>query len=64
MARIHDADPKEGAALLKDGNNHILLIHAHDETEEMEPGYFMTFIDELIRNGVEFIEPEFFTLAK
>ncbi|MCR5120711.1 MAG: polysaccharide deacetylase family protein [Lachnospiraceae bacterium] len=59
MARIHDADPKEGAALLKDGNNHILLIHAHDETEEMEPGYFMTFIDELINNGVEFIEPEF-----
>ena len=59
MARIHDADPEEGAALLKDGNNHILLIHAHDETEEMEPGYFMTFIDELINNGVEFIEPEF-----
>ncbi len=59
MARIHDGDPKEGAALLKDGNNHILLIHAHDETEEMEPGYFKTFIDELINNGVEFIEPEF-----
>ena len=59
MARIHDADPKEGAALLKDGNNHILLIHAHDETEEMEPGYFMTFIDELINNGVEFVKPEF-----
>lgn len=59
MARIHDANPQEGAALLKDGSNHILLIHAHDETEEMEPGYFMTFIDELINNGVEFIEPEF-----
>ena len=60
IKRIYGQNEEYGAPLLQDGNNHFLLIHAHDETEELAPGYFMTFIDELLKNGVEFVTPEFF----
>lgn len=59
MRRIHDPNPADGAALLKEDSNHILLLHAHDETEEMLPGYYRIFIDELLKSGVEFIAPGF-----
>ena len=59
MKKIHDPDPEGGAALLKDPGNHILLLHAHDETDELVPGYYRIFIEELLKNGVEFIEPAF-----
>ncbi|MCR5595549.1 MAG: polysaccharide deacetylase family protein [Lachnospiraceae bacterium] len=57
--RIEDTSPESGAALLEDGGNHILLLHAHDETEEMEPGYYKRFIDYLLDKGVTFDKPEF-----
>ena len=60
MKRIYDPAPEEGAPLLIDGSSHMLLLHAHDETEAMVPGYYRIFIDELLKNGVEFAEPEFF----
>ena len=59
MGRIYDTSPEDGAALLNDGSSHILLTHAHDETDEMLPGYYRIFIEELLKNGVEFIKPEF-----
>ena len=59
MKKIHDPDPEDGAVLLKEGSHHLLLLHAHDETEEMVPGYYRIFIEELLKNGVEFIAPEF-----
>ena len=61
--RIEDPAPENGAALLADGSNHMLLIHAHDETEEMVPGYFKLFIDRLIEKGVVFEKPEFIKLS-
>jgi hypothetical protein len=59
MKRIYDTVPGNGAPLLKDGSNHILLLHAHDETEAMVPGYYRIFIEELLKNGVDFTGPEF-----
>lgn len=59
MKRIYDPDPENGAPLLNDGSSHLLLLHAHDETEELVPGYYRIFIEELLKNGVEFIKPEF-----
>ena len=61
--RIEDPAPENGAALLADGSNHMLLIHAHDETEEMVPGYFKLFIDRLIEKGVVFEKTEFIKLS-
>ena len=57
--RINDPAPSYGAALLADGGGHILLLHAHDETEELVPGYYRQFIDYLLEKGVTFIEPAF-----
>lgn len=61
-ARINDKTPTEGAALLVDPGSHILLLHAHDETDAMVPGYYQLFIDYLLENGVVFDVPEFMRL--
>ncbi len=58
-ARMHDMNPKFGAALFGEGNAHIILLHAHDETEQMLPGYYKLFLDHLLENGVVFDEPKF-----
>ena len=56
--KMHDLAPQQGAALLA-GGRHILLLHAHDETERMLPGYYRLFIDHLLEQGVAFDEPAF-----
>ena len=58
--RINDLSPESGAALLEDNGSHILLLHAHDETEELVPEYYKQFIDYLLEKGVIFDTPEFF----
>lgn len=58
--KMHDANPKFGEALFGENNRHILLLHAHDETEEMLPEYYKVFIEHLLKNGLTFDEPEFF----
>ncbi len=57
--KMHDTDPKAGAALFGENNRHIILLHAHDETEEMLPEYYKLFIDHLLENGMVFEEPRF-----
>ena len=57
--KMHDATPAQGAPLLEDGGRHILLLHAHDETEQMIPQYYKRFINELLAHGVVFDEPAF-----
>lgn len=42
-----------------ENNRHILLMHAHDETEEMLPEYYKVFIEHLLENGLTFEEPRF-----
>ena len=54
--RIHGGN--QGAPLLADGGRHILLLHAHDETEELAPKYYQLFIDRLLQSGVVFDRPE------
>ncbi len=57
--RMHDPEPKSGAALFGENNRHILLLHAHDETEEMLPEYYKLFVEHLLENGLTFDEPGF-----
>ena len=57
--RIYGKEPGTGVHLLEDGGYHFLLLHAHDETDEMVPGYYKQFIDCLLENGVTFDAPEF-----
>ena len=58
--KLMDKPGDEGhSALFEDGGNHILLLHAHDETEELVPGYYKLFLDRLLEKGVIFEKPEF-----
>lgn len=57
--RMENPAPEYGAALFEDGGSHILLLHAHDETEEMVPGYYSLFLDRMLEKGVVFEKPEF-----
>lgn len=57
--RIHCTNPEQGGVLLEEGSHHFLLLHAHDETEEMVPEYYKLFIERLLENGVTFGVPEF-----
>lgn len=57
--RMHDTNPADGAVLFAENNRHILLLHAHDETEELVPEYYKLFIEHLLENGVVFEEPRF-----
>ena len=61
--RVHDGNPASGGALLSENSNHLLLLHAHDETEAMVPEYYRLFIDRLLANGVVFDKPEFVTVT-
>ena len=59
-ARIYDTNPPTGAVLFGENNRHIILLHAHDETEEMLPEYYKLFIEHLLEHGLIFDKPEFF----
>lgn len=58
-AKMHDMNPPRGAALFGENNRHIILMHAHDETEEVLPEYYKRFIDDLLAHGMTFDEPRF-----
>ncbi len=57
--RINYVDPETGEGMLVDGTEHLILLHAHDITEELVPEYYKHFIDYLLDHGVEFIKPSF-----
>jgi peptidoglycan/xylan/chitin deacetylase (PgdA/CDA1 family) len=59
IKRTKDKNPETGAVLYEDGSYHILLLHAHDETEKMCTEYYKIILGELIDNGVSFVSPEF-----
>ena len=59
MKKMQDPAPADGAALFGENAVHILLLHAHDETEEMEARYYEKMLSVLIERGVEFVKPGF-----
>lgn len=57
--KIQDAAPQTGSPLLEQDSQHIILLHAHDETEEQVPAYYRLFLDYVRDCGVVFDEPAF-----
>lgn len=57
--KMHDTNPKLGAVLFAENNRHIILMHDHDETEQILPGYYKLFIEHLLEHGLVFDEPRF-----
>lgn len=50
---------KKIEAFIKEDGQQLILLHAHDETEELYENYYKEFIDYLLENGVTFVKPEF-----
>ena len=57
--RMDEENPADREQLFTPDASHILLLHAHDETEEIVPGYYKHFIDYLLKKGMQFRKPEF-----
>ena len=58
--KMKDPNPPHATALLGENKHHIILLHAHDETEAIEPMYYKKFIDFMLENGISFEKPAFF----
>ena len=39
--------------------DHIILTHSHDETEEAEGEYVRKIVERILSHGAKFIEPKF-----
>ena len=59
--KMKNPSPAHATALFGDDKHHIILLHAHDETEAIEPMYYKQFIDYMLDNGITFDKPAFFT---
>lgn len=57
--RMKDEDPGQGGSLFEEGSHHIMLLHAHDETEELVPDYYKHFIGFMLEKGFVFEQPQF-----
>lgn len=57
--KMKDRNPKQGTALLGEDRFHLILLHAHDETEAIVPEYYKQFIDYMISQGMIFVQPQF-----
>lgn len=57
--KMNDENPRQGASLFGKDNRHIILIHAHDETEELVPEYYKHLIEYSLCKGLVFEEPQF-----
>ena len=57
--KMENAETEQGAALYAPEGRHILLLHAHDETDRLVPGYYRLLLEDLLKNKVEFVKPDF-----
>lgn len=49
---------------LSTDSTEIVLMHTHDETEEMVPGYYKLLADKMLGLGLKFTGPEFISLSE
>lgn len=57
--KTQTTNPRSGAALFGENQRHIVLMHAHDETDVIMPGYYRLFLDSLQEHGIVFDQPAF-----
>ena len=61
LAKVDAAFGKEEQ--IKD-QQHIILIHSHDLTDEREPGYYKTIVERMLKYGTEFVDASFMDFWK
>ena len=56
---VRDAAPENNCPLLVDGSHQIVVLHDHDFTNDIVPEYYRILLDDVIQQGVHFIDPAF-----
>ncbi|MBE5792524.1 MAG: polysaccharide deacetylase family protein [Clostridia bacterium] len=59
LEKMNRPDSEGFTALYGENKGHILLMHAHDETDKVWPKYYKEMIECAIQNGVVFEKPVF-----
>ncbi len=57
--KMNNTNPSQGAVLFAEDNHHLILLHAHDETDAIFPQYYKEFIDRCLDRGLQFEAPRF-----
>ena len=57
MRRLVEGDAWAGSAV-NDDSAQIVLLHSHDDTEKLVPGYYRLILEEILRLGGHFIPAE------
>lgn len=60
--KMKNRNPEQGTPLIGENLFHIILLHAHDETEAIVPQYYKQFIDYMISAGITFEKPAFISM--
>lgn len=50
---------EDGDCIFGENEKHIILIHAHDDSERVSPSYYKTMINFMLEGGIKFEEPKF-----
>lgn len=58
--KVNNENQPYGGNLFTEDSINIIIMHAHDETEELVPEYYKQFIDRILDMGIRFEEPRFF----
>lgn len=58
--KVNNENQPYGGNLFTEDSSNIIIMHAHDETEELVPEYYKQFIDRILDMGIRFEEPRFF----
>ena len=59
LEKMKRPDSENFTALYGENKCHIILMHAHDETDAVWPKYYKEMIETAMQNGVVFEKPEF-----
>ncbi len=59
LQKMNRPDGENFTALYGENKGHIILTHAHDETDKVWPKYYKEMIECALQNGVVFEKPEF-----
>ena len=57
ICRLREGDPGNGSSVFGE-DTQIVLLHSHDDTDKLIPGYYRIILEEILRLGGEFISPK------
>ena len=58
VKRLLEGDPGMGTNIFNKNEYNIVLLHSHDDTERIVPGYYKRLIDMMLEQNVEVMKPE------